>query len=103
MNLGVAQAALGELNEAERSYSKALQLRSKYSDCHYNLGNLYLKTKKYDKALPEFSAAINQNQFHKKAWINLVKIKIEIKRFDLFIEYLICFRSCSLAILTKTI
>lgn len=38
MNLGIVQSALKQDKESEASYFKALQYRSNYPDCYYNLG-----------------------------------------------------------------
>ena len=40
MNLGIVEAALGKVTNAETSYQMALTHRRKYPDCYYNLGNL---------------------------------------------------------------
>lgn len=43
MNLGIAQSALQRYEESEASYLTALQYRSNYPDCFYNLGVLVSK------------------------------------------------------------
>lgn len=40
MNLGIVQSALKKYEESEVSYFMALQHRSNYPDCYYNLGVL---------------------------------------------------------------
>lgn len=40
MNLGIVLASVKRYNESEQAYTTALQYRSKYPDCYYNLGNL---------------------------------------------------------------
>ena len=40
MNLGIVEAALHKVTDAETSYQMALKHRRKYPDCYYNLGNL---------------------------------------------------------------
>jgi len=40
MNLGIVQSALKKYEESEASYFMALEHRSNYPDCYYNLGVL---------------------------------------------------------------
>lgn len=44
MNLGIVQSALKRYEESEASYFMALQYRSNYPDCYYNLGVLVSTT-----------------------------------------------------------
>ena len=60
MNLGIVQASLGHFQDSAESYRKALRLRPKYADCHFNLGNLHLKTGDIAAAIQEFEMAVEQ-------------------------------------------
>jgi len=40
MNLGIVQSALKKYEESEANYFMALEQRSNYPDCYYNLGVL---------------------------------------------------------------
>jgi len=40
VNLGIVQSALKKYEDSEASYFIALEHRSNYSDCYYNLGIL---------------------------------------------------------------
>lgn len=51
------------LDEAQASYRKALELQPKFSDAHTNLGNLYLDEKRYDEAITEYEAALNDMMY----------------------------------------
>ncbi len=50
-------------------------------DCHFNLGNLYLKTGEKASALMAFRAAISQNKSLRHAWSNLVILLDELDDF----------------------
>ena len=60
MNLGIVLASLGHFQGSAESYRKALRLRPKYADCHFNLGNLHLKTGDITAAIQEFEMSIEQ-------------------------------------------
>jgi len=50
MNLAIVEQAMGDYLLSEQHYLHALSLRHPYSDCEYNLANLYLKTGRMDEA-----------------------------------------------------
>jgi tetratricopeptide (TPR) repeat protein len=54
--LGLAYHHAGQLNEAEKTYRRALLINHDLSEAHYNLGCLYLEEKKNDAAKSEFFA-----------------------------------------------
>ena len=83
MNLGVVQANLNELADAEYSYKMALSQRKSYPDCHYNLGTLYLKGQHFSKARQHFGTAIQLRQNHFPSWSNLV---ILLDNLEMFFE-----------------
>ena len=84
MNLGIVQAQLDELEEAEASYHNAISLRNHfYPDGHFNLGTLYLKLEnKKEEALSEFTLSISQNKQHFSAWSNKVILLDELNRLE---------------------
>lgn len=49
------------LTEAERNISKAIEINSKYAYAHYLLGAVYNKQKKYDEAISQEKAAIENS------------------------------------------
>lgn len=56
-NLGVAATASGELEQAERAYLRALELRSNAVEAHRNLGRLYLRQGRDSRAIAAFDTA----------------------------------------------
>src|SRR6266481_7153386 len=54
--LGLAYHHAGQLDEAEKTYRRALLINHDLSEAHYNLGCLYLEQKKNDAAKTEFIA-----------------------------------------------
>jgi tetratricopeptide (TPR) repeat protein len=44
--LGITFRQISSYDEAIQSYQSALQLNSYYSDCYFNLGNVYFEEKK---------------------------------------------------------
>ncbi len=57
MNLGVAQAALGEVVAAQASLEKATELAPRDPDTHRNLGMFFLMLQKVGDAVPPLKAA----------------------------------------------
>src|SRR5258705_521285 len=54
--LGLAYHHAGQIDEAEKTYRRALLINHDLSEAHYNLGCLYLEQKKNDAAKTEFIA-----------------------------------------------
>ena len=81
MNLAIVEANLGQHKSAESSYLRAISLRRIYPDAHFNLGTLYLKLGLKEKALEEFTSAIDQNPAHFSAWSNKVILLDELGRY----------------------
>ena len=54
----VLDLAFGHLEDAERAYRRALGIRPSYPDAHNDLGQLLARTGRYDEALREFDAAL---------------------------------------------
>lgn len=72
MNLGIVQAAQHRYDTALFSYRKALQYRTRYATCHYNIGNLYIEQGKNELAVREWQIAVDINPKHRKAWANIL-------------------------------
>jgi|GEM_PF-807576 len=53
-HLGMVNMQLGKYKESEKNLKESLDIDNLYLDPHNNLGVLYIKEKKYDKALEEF-------------------------------------------------
>jgi tetratricopeptide (TPR) repeat protein len=56
-NQGNNASQRGDLAAAETFYKKAIALDANYMPAHYNLGNVFHKTKRYSEALTAFEAA----------------------------------------------
>ncbi len=59
--LGLANERLGKLDEAEKSYLKALSIKSDYQEAIIRLADLLRKEKKYDLAISYINRAIRQD------------------------------------------
>ncbi|WP_242395307.1 tetratricopeptide repeat protein [Anaeromyxobacter oryzisoli] len=64
----VLELAFGRLDEAEREYRRAIELVPNYSEAHNDLGQLLAKTGRWDDALKEFDAALD-NMLYKEPWV----------------------------------
>jgi Tfp pilus assembly protein PilF len=64
----VLELAFGKLDEAEKAYRRALAIRPGYSEAHNDLGQLLAKTGRYDQAVAEFDAALD-NMLYKEPYV----------------------------------
>jgi type IV pilus assembly protein PilF len=64
----VLELAFGKLEEAERAYRRAIELFPGYAEAHNDLGQLLAKTGRWDDALKEFDAAL-ENMLYKEPWV----------------------------------
>jgi tetratricopeptide (TPR) repeat protein len=60
--IGITETQLGQLSEANASYTKAIHLDGKLAAPHKNLGFNYLNTKEYDRAEAELKKAIASDE-----------------------------------------
>jgi tetratricopeptide (TPR) repeat protein len=58
INLGIAQARLGRLDEAEASMLRALELSPQHPVAHNEIGMLYRKTGRFDTARAHYEQAL---------------------------------------------
>lgn len=58
-NRGVAYARTGDLDRAERDYSKAIELNSAYALAYHNRGNIRRQKGAYDLAVADYDAALD--------------------------------------------
>ncbi len=56
--LGMVRAALGEDNQAEANFKKAIQLQPQNSESHNNYGNFLCNKARYDESITQFLEAI---------------------------------------------
>lgn len=59
----VLELAFGRLDEAERAYRRAIELRPGYSEARNDLGQLLARTGRYDQAIVEFDAALSDMMY----------------------------------------
>jgi tetratricopeptide (TPR) repeat protein len=70
MNLGAVYEAAGRLEQAARSYARAVRLAPRYPDPYYNLGALYLRLRQPERAIEVFDACMAAigREFHALAY-----------------------------------
>ena len=73
-NLGVAQARLGLLDEAEYSYHRAITNFLEYTEARNNLGNLLTRQKRYAEAAEQFNTVLEQSPDNAAAHNNLGRV-----------------------------
>lgn len=59
-NRGWLHEYKGDLESAEKDYSRAIELDKKNKDTYFNRGLLYVKMKRYDQAIDDFSAVLKR-------------------------------------------
>lgn len=69
-NLGNVFREMGRVDEAEKSYRKALEVNPTFTMAHYNLGNILMNQKRFDEASQSFDRAIATNPRLAEAYIN---------------------------------
>jgi tetratricopeptide (TPR) repeat protein len=57
-NRGWIYAQQGNHKQAEKDYTRAIQINKDHADAYYNRGLVYMETKKYDNAIRDFSEVI---------------------------------------------
>jgi len=69
-NLGNVFREMGRVDEAEKSYRKALEVNRTFTMAHYNLGNILMNQKRFNEASQSFDRAIDANPRLAEAYIN---------------------------------
>jgi Tfp pilus assembly protein PilF len=64
----VLDLGFARLEEAEREYRRALDLRPTFSEAHSDLGQLLARTGRYDEAIAQFDAAL-ENMLYKEPYV----------------------------------
>jgi tetratricopeptide (TPR) repeat protein len=57
-NRGWLYRYLNNLKQAEKDYSRAIEIDKEHADAHYNRGLIFMETKRYDLAIRDFSEVI---------------------------------------------
>ncbi|MCD6201408.1 MAG: caspase family protein [Bacteroidales bacterium] len=79
--LGQAHIKLSNLNEAEQAFRKAANLKSRYTDVHLALANLYLTEDKADQAIKECNYVLSYDNKNTQAY--LIRSKVYVKQLDM--------------------
>jgi Flp pilus assembly protein TadD len=82
MALGVAQRALGRLEDAESSYRRALGVRPDYAAAHHNLGALLGQLKQVEASLAQLDRAAALGVSGWELHFNRGRALMEMGRFD---------------------
>jgi type IV pilus assembly protein PilF len=64
----VLDHGFGRLDEAEKDYRRALEIRPSFSEVHNDLGQLLARTGRYPEAIAEFDAAL-ENMLYKEPYL----------------------------------
>ena len=73
----------GNLQLAEKDYSRAIELDRKNKDAYYNRGLLYAKMKKYAEAIKDFSEVVKLDPGAADALCNRGSAQLQLGRTDL--------------------
>lgn len=85
-NKGILAEKEGNLADAERFYSRAIQLNPKYADPYSNRGNIYAYQGKTEAALKDFNTALALKPNHADALFNRANEFIKIGDFNTALE-----------------
>jgi predicted O-linked N-acetylglucosamine transferase (SPINDLY family) len=70
-NLGNAYAAVGQWQDAEASYRRALDRKRDYAEAHYNLGSALMEQGKLEEAASAYRQALTLRPNHAQTYLNL--------------------------------
>ncbi|MBN2755412.1 MAG: tetratricopeptide repeat protein [Candidatus Goldbacteria bacterium] len=79
---GIIMNATGQEQKAEAYYSGALRLFPYFEGALFNLGNLYFRQGKYDKAAEKYGRVLDINPLNSQAINNMGKALIERKEYQ---------------------
>ena len=85
-NKGITAAKEGKVADAERYYTRAIQLNPQYADPYTNRGNIYAAQGKSEAALKDFNMAIKLKPNHADALFNRANEFIKIGDFNTALE-----------------
>jgi tetratricopeptide (TPR) repeat protein len=80
LSVGNLAIATGRFERAEEAYQKVLQIDPHGWDAHYNLGELYLTAKLYDKAKQQYALAIEKDGASYKPFNGMGLFLLNIER-----------------------
>jgi len=85
-NRGCLYLAKGDLQMAERDYSKAILLDKNHFEAYYNRGLIFVKMKKYTQAIRDFDKAIRLNSRDVDAYCNRGSSCFQLNKMDLAVR-----------------
>ncbi|HEY3876415.1 MAG TPA: tetratricopeptide repeat protein [Candidatus Kapabacteria bacterium] len=80
-NRALALAQLGRTNEAERSFERAIAIRSDNWEGYYNLGRMFIVEKRFAEAEPVLQKAAELDPHSAPTWNNLGLVFHELYRY----------------------
>jgi type IV pilus assembly protein PilF len=89
----VLDLGFGRSDEAEKAYRRAIALKPDYSEAHNDLGQLLARTGRYDAAIAEFDAAL-ENMLYKEPYVARCNKGLALHRMGRREEGLQELRSC---------
>jgi tetratricopeptide (TPR) repeat protein len=87
-NYGVLLIQEGKLDEAEKAFRQALEVRPSYADAHNNLGNLLERQGKFPEAIAEYKKAIESQPDFRQPHFNLGRILVNQQQYQEGIQHL---------------
>jgi tetratricopeptide (TPR) repeat protein len=82
-NRGFIYHYKGELQLAEKDYTKAIELNPKHEDAYYNRGLIYVKNQNFEQAIKDFSEAIKLKPNAADAYCNRGNAYYQTDKIDL--------------------
>lgn len=73
----------GDLQLAEKDYSRVIELEKKHKDAYYNRGLVYTKMKKYEEAIKDFTEVVKLDPNAADALCNRGNAQLQMGRIDL--------------------
>lgn len=81
IELGVLEAQMGLLKNAEATLQEAIRLAPQSSDAHYNLAEVYRANHKYGSAIASFQTVLRLAPDHAEAMFGLGNVLLELGKF----------------------
>jgi tetratricopeptide (TPR) repeat protein len=85
-NRGWLYVYKGDLQMAEKDYTKAIENKKRYVDAYYNRGLVYVKMKRYEQAIKDFSEVIKLKPNEVDAYCNRGNANFQLGKTDLALQ-----------------
>lgn len=86
LNLGMAYDNIGNFDQAENAFNKALKIAPENSELFYKIGNHYEEKNDDDNAIDYYKKAIESNKDYEDAYISLANCYTKREELNLAIE-----------------